>query len=764
MRDINQNVELFSADGLTFGIRVLDGAVAIARGESEESRASVVDRLASTRPERAIDLTQPSYEPNVAPKSITLMVAQHCNLRCTYCYGVAGEYGSPGLLEHVAAVEALRDFLMRPGPAERNVNFFGGEPLLAFLEIQRLVAHALRLAVTYDRAVSFTMTTNATLVTDVIACWLSQHGFSVVVSIDGDPDMHGRNRPDASGRSSWGAVTRGSRQLLQSLGPERVRARSTLTAGYPDIQGMVETLKGIGFTNIHLGAVEPTSSGAVGAWSRDDYDKFHKTTSEVVSPEHWIDGTKLAWDPLQDTLGLLATGRRRERACGVGNSAIAVSSDGHRYPCHRYVGDARFQLDAGGDRLGGAANGVTAYEEQRALALVECHSCYVKAFCAGSCAHVSLQRIDAGLSAHAPEECDFIRAQTKEAIRVFARLRVPPNEGRAELLGPDYLTRPMHTAQLREILARNIPVTDSHSRLDSGTSGQVREAFTQAMEPLRRRLPPEERDRASMQNPDGQDWLTLGLPYHLVVEGVLPRLDVTAARLTGRAAAIVAYLQGLSSLSSGAELVRLGWAAGYTEAVRSVANLSGGEPLDEALQRVLSEYVGAREAETRWICGSTVPENWSAVTEAKHYGLALPAILLARLYGLKHVETDIRCLAMFAGPVRQLLDDYADVVDDERNQKYNFWDTYWRGVLGSVRTSAWPRILGDGNAARLVERHIIAGCNRGSAHGSWLPGALNRYAAFLRPAVDQVRQRWASQLSESLPPVERVSALVQLKV
>src|SRR5947208_1640055 len=64
-------------------------------------------------------------------------------------------------------------------------------------------------------------------------------------------------------------------------------------------------------------------------------------------------------------------------------------------------------------------------------------------FCAGSCAHVSLQRMDAGLPPHDARECDFIRAQTKEAIRVFARLRVPPVEGESELLGPSYLSRPM---------------------------------------------------------------------------------------------------------------------------------------------------------------------------------------------------------------------------------------------------------------------------------------------------------------------------------
>jgi len=225
-----------------------------------------------------------------------------------------------------------------------------------------------------------------------------------------------------------------------------------------------------------------------------------------------------------------------------------------------------------------------------------------------------------------------------------------------------------------------------------------------------------------MQNPDGQDWLTMGLPYYLALEGVFPRPSVTAERLTGRATAIVTYLQGLSTLSSNDELVRIGWAGGYTGAVRSMASLADGEPLHDVLQLLLDEYANAREAETHWICGPAVPENWFAVTGAKHCGLALPAILLARMYGLKQVESDIRRLMTFAGPVRQFLDDFADVVDDEKDKKFNFWHAYWGAVMGSVRTPVWPRILGDGNAGRLVERHIIAGCNRASGQGGWLAG------------------------------------------
>jgi hypothetical protein len=93
MDDAGTSNEFFVADGLTFGIRIDDGAVAVATGDSETARSLVTRRLDEAAP--MFDHPNSAHDPEGEATSLTLMVAQRCNLRCTYCYGKDGEYGSP---------------------------------------------------------------------------------------------------------------------------------------------------------------------------------------------------------------------------------------------------------------------------------------------------------------------------------------------------------------------------------------------------------------------------------------------------------------------------------------------------------------------------------------------------------------------------------------------------------------------------------------------------------------------------------------------
>jgi sulfatase maturation enzyme AslB (radical SAM superfamily) len=267
-----RQVKVFTSGGLTFGIRSEDGVVALAVGEDERAEALVRERLSdATESVQAISLAGSTKDEGEEVASLTLMVAQRCNLRCFYCYGGDGEYGAPGMLDDEAALKAITTFLSRDGGPRRNITFFGGEPLLALRLIQKLTARALRVAVRHDRVVSFSMTTNATLVTDRVAQWLACHPFSVVVSIDGEPNAHGRNRPDAAGNNSWEATVRGATRLLRFLGPERVKARVTLTSEYPDINRVLQALEGVGFTSVALAQIEPSYDGRIAAWTEADH-------------------------------------------------------------------------------------------------------------------------------------------------------------------------------------------------------------------------------------------------------------------------------------------------------------------------------------------------------------------------------------------------------------------------------------------------------------------------------------------------------------
>ena len=76
-------------------------------------------------------------------KALCLHIAHDCNLSCEYCFASEGEYhGDRALMSYEVGKKAL-DFLVENSGHRRNleVDFFGGEPLMNFDVVKKLVAY-----------------------------------------------------------------------------------------------------------------------------------------------------------------------------------------------------------------------------------------------------------------------------------------------------------------------------------------------------------------------------------------------------------------------------------------------------------------------------------------------------------------------------------------------------------------------------------------------------------------------------------------------
>ena len=72
-------------------------------------------------------------------KALCLHVSHTCNLNCSYCFASQGKYhGERALMSYEVGKQAL-DFLMEHSGSRTNleVDFFGGEPLMNWLYLQR---------------------------------------------------------------------------------------------------------------------------------------------------------------------------------------------------------------------------------------------------------------------------------------------------------------------------------------------------------------------------------------------------------------------------------------------------------------------------------------------------------------------------------------------------------------------------------------------------------------------------------------------------
>lgn len=77
-------------------------------------------------------------------KSLCLNIAHACNFACKYCFAKQGNYGNKNALMSWDIAKKSIDFLYEhsKGRQHLEVDFFGGEPLLAFAVVRKTVQYA----------------------------------------------------------------------------------------------------------------------------------------------------------------------------------------------------------------------------------------------------------------------------------------------------------------------------------------------------------------------------------------------------------------------------------------------------------------------------------------------------------------------------------------------------------------------------------------------------------------------------------------------
>ena len=119
-------------------------------------------------PDKYEDLAFDFKNKNTVVKALCLHVAHTCNLTCEYCFASQGKYhGDRALMSFEVGKQAL-DFLMDHSGTRRNleVDFFGGEPLMAMDTVKKTVEYARSVEKEHDKCFRFTITTNGVLLND----------------------------------------------------------------------------------------------------------------------------------------------------------------------------------------------------------------------------------------------------------------------------------------------------------------------------------------------------------------------------------------------------------------------------------------------------------------------------------------------------------------------------------------------------------------------------------------------------------------------
>ncbi|MBR2343043.1 MAG: thioether cross-link-forming SCIFF peptide maturase [Clostridia bacterium] len=321
-------------------------------------------------------------------KALCLHIAHTCNLNCSYCFASGGKYhGERALMSFEVGKRAL-DFLIENSGTRRNleVDFFGGEPLMNFDVVKRLVAYARSIEKEKGKNFRFTLTTNGVLIDDDVIEFANREMSNVVLSLDGRREVHDRFRVDYAGNGSYDKIVPKFQRLVAARGGKNYYMRGTFTHHNPDFLEDIRAMLDLGFNELSMEPVvcDPSDPSAL---TEEDlpivFEQYERLAELMLERER--EGRPFTFYHYMIDLKGGPCIYKRISGCGSGTEYMAVTPWGDLYPCHQFVGDEGFCL-------GNVFDGVSNTERQKEFfdcnvyARPECRDCWARLYCSGGCA------------------------------------------------------------------------------------------------------------------------------------------------------------------------------------------------------------------------------------------------------------------------------------------------------------------------------------------------------------------------------------------
>ena len=365
---------------------------------------------------RAVDARMFADGPNYDEGHLVeLLLTEKCNLACPYCLAGANQ-AMPAMNEALGLRTIDLAFAMREAHT-LAFEFAGGEPLLKFPLLQRLVDYIERHPGRAGRRIFLSIQTNATLLTDERARWLRDAGIRVGISIEGDQAAQDRGRPQVNGKSSYAALMRGIELLKRHQVP--FGALVVLNRGnVGDPEGLATHLLQLGIHGFRVNPIaylgDARRNWAAVGLSQDEIIGFFRRLMNAIVANRWL----LLEDNIHSMCLFLTSKQRRTRcmraSCGAGDTFQSIAGNGDIYPCGRATQTPALKLgnilDANLESLAASARANPRIAEIRARRPEDfdtCKICSYRQLCQAGCSVQALERY--GTIRHKTPECDFYK-------------------------------------------------------------------------------------------------------------------------------------------------------------------------------------------------------------------------------------------------------------------------------------------------------------------------------------------------------------------
>ena len=359
--------------------------------------------------------------PETAPlgestRYVTFMVnvSQRCNLTCPYCYVNKGLFDyetKPIPRMEAPTADSIVDKIHSHFPQFETYgyHFYGGEPLMNFDAIRRIVDAAERKAAASKTKTDYHITTNGTLLNREIANFMDAHRFTVYFSIDGDQENHDQLRKYINGKGSYEDVEHNLAYLRSRPGVHLIGS-SVIRAGFR-LGKAIDLLEQHGARQCKAERVRLREDDEL-ALRGEEHTDYLKDIQGLI--EHYIQYLSSGRKPMDFRLSSkilqVLTKTRRDFFCPAGDHMFGISADGEVYPCALHVGRPQ-------SKLGNIYDGVDKGKQEAFRHNFspdnqkECSTCWTRHLCGGGCS--------AMVDRFGHEDCKSLRSESEAAIAIY---------------------------------------------------------------------------------------------------------------------------------------------------------------------------------------------------------------------------------------------------------------------------------------------------------------------------------------------------------
>ena len=322
------------------------------------------------------------------------VVTNSCNMKCVYCQAQNGECTANGMMTKEIAKRSV-DIALSSPDKYLTFEFQGGEPLLNFEIIEYIVQYAN--AVKRDKIIDFNIVTNLTLLDTKIAKFIKNNNIGVSTSLDGNKELHNKNRVYRNGDGTYDDVMKSMEKLRES--EINFGAIETTTKySIKDARKIVDEYVNQGLDNLFIRPLTPlgcaNKSWKEIGYSAEEFINFYKECFQYIIEKN-KSGVYLKEGHASILLSKILEGRainymELRSPCGAGIGQVAYYYDGNIFTCDEgrmlsEMGDNSFKLgnvfENSYDDLIGCNNCKAACISSVLESLPDCSDCVYNPYC-----------------------------------------------------------------------------------------------------------------------------------------------------------------------------------------------------------------------------------------------------------------------------------------------------------------------------------------------------------------------------------------------